>query len=106
MNLLELIKYFRSNGKYEAFCLSRSLNTNSEAIDIYMTKPFVLNKELAFFEIEDTEGKIEYTFNGLKYFNLFDFYFFLDAIEELNNDFSMNDNLLAQKLFNYAIQDA
>jgi hypothetical protein len=35
MNLLELIKYFKSGGKYEAFCLSRSLNTDSEVIDIY-----------------------------------------------------------------------
>jgi hypothetical protein len=71
-----------------------------------MTKPFALNNELAFFEIENTGGKIEYTFNGLKYFNLFDLHFFLDAIEESNNDFSINENLLAQKLFNYAIQDA
>ncbi|RED22510.1 hypothetical protein BD847_3140 [Flavobacterium cutihirudinis] len=106
MNLIKLIKYFRSGGTFENFCLSQSINMDSEVVEIYMTKPFGINNELGFFEIEKTEAKIEYYFNGKMYFNLFDFFYFLDAIEEANIGISLTDEKLAQVLFDYAINDA
>lgn len=108
MKLVELVNYFREGRAYEGFCPSQSLNVESEVVDIYMGKPFSLDNDLAFFEIESTEGKVEYTFNGVKYFNLFDFYYFLDAIEESNNDenVSLKDDIIAKRLYDYAINDA
>jgi hypothetical protein len=108
MKLVELVKYFRNGGTYEEFCLQQSLNLESEVIEIYTEKPFRIDNELAFFEIENTEGRIEYTLNEVKYFNIFDFYYFLDAMEESNNikHLSLSDDEIANRLYNYAINDA
>jgi hypothetical protein len=108
MNLVELVNYFRKGGSYEAFCQQQSLDIESEVVEIYMEKPFKLDNDLAFFEIEHTEGKIEYSFNGVTYFNFFDFYYFRDAIEESNNDknISLTDGEIAKRLYDYAMNDA
>lgn len=57
MKLLELVKYFKEGGSYEEFCQSQSLNIEAEVVEIYMEKPFSIDNDLAFFEIEKTEGK-------------------------------------------------
>jgi len=108
MKLIELINFFRQGGSYESFCESQSLNKEAEVIEIYMKKPFHINNKLFFFEIEDTQGQVEYTVDGTKYFNLFDFFYFLDAIEESNNDenTSLTNDVIAERLFHYAIYDA
>jgi hypothetical protein len=108
MKLLELVSYFRKGGIFEEFCQQHSLNFESEVVEIYMAKPFSIDNDLAFFEIENTEGKIEYVFNGENYFNLFDFYYFQDAIEESNSDtnLSLSDETIAKRLYDYAMNDA
>lgn len=108
MKLVDLIQYFRNDGSYEDFCESQNLNTESEVIEIYMEKPVKIGNNLNFFEIEKTEGNIEYTSNGIEYSNLFDFYYFLDVIEEANNseNQSLSDKDLTILLYNYAINDA
>jgi len=108
MNLLELVNYFRNGGTYEEFCQERSLNPESEVIEIYMKKPFSIDNDLAFFEIENTEGNTEYTFHGETYFYLFDFYYFQDAIEETNSPekLHLSDEAIAKLLYHYAIYDA
>lgn len=108
MKLEELVNCFRKSGSYELFCRSQSLNEYSEVIEVYMKKPFGLNNRLAFFEIEKTGGNIEYIHNEVRYFNLFDFYYFLDAIEELKNTENcfLTDIEVAKRLYNYAINDA
>ncbi|WP_299178599.1 hypothetical protein [uncultured Chryseobacterium sp.] len=108
MKLLELVNYFRNGGSYDEFCQTQSLNQESEVVEIYMKQPFKIDNDLAFFEIEQTEGNYEYLSNGEKYFNLFDFYYFLDAIEESNNNDnkSLPNEQIAQLLYNYAINDA
>lgn len=108
MKLVELVNYFRTVGNFEAFCRDQSLNKDSEVVEIYMQKPFCIDNDLAFFEIENTEGQIEYNFNGVKYFNLFDFYYFLDAIEESKNNenISLTDEVITKLLYDYAINDA
>lgn len=108
MKLLELVKYFRKDGTYEEFCEKHSLNLESEVVEIYMKKPFSFDNDLAFFEIENTEGKIEYTFNNENFYNLFDFYYFQDAIEESNsqNNILLSDAIIAKRLYDYAMNDA
>jgi hypothetical protein len=73
-----------------------------------MQKPFCIENDLAFFEIEKTEGTIEYTFNDVIYFNLFDFYYFQDVLEDSNrgNNLSLSDEVIAKSLYDYAMNDA
>lgn len=108
MKLFELVKYFREGGSFEEFCETNSLDTESEVIEIYMEQPLDIDNKLAFFEIEKTEGKVEYEDKNIKYTNLFDFYYFLDSIEESKNaeNKSLSNEKLTQLLFNYAINDA
>lgn len=108
MKLLELVKYFRRGGSYESFCITESLDQESEVIEIYMKQPLGLNSDLGFFEIEKTEGAYEFDSNNINYTNLFDFYYFLDAIEDSNNETNKNltDEDLAKILYAYAVNDA
>jgi len=108
MKIIELVNYFRNKGSFEEFCHSKSLNLSSEVIEIYMEKPFTLENDLKFFEIEDTEGRREYIVNNVKYYNLFDFFYFLEAIEEsTSGDYkSLSNNEIANMLLSYAINNA
>jgi len=108
MKLEELIEYFRSDGIFEEFCDKQELNSESEVIEIYGIKPFSLDMDLAFFSIEETKGAIQYSYEGRDYCNLFDFYFFLDAIEESKNEQNrdLEDRQIAEKLLAYAENDA
>lgn len=108
MKLKKLVNYFRKGGSFEEFCNIKSLDVEAEVVEVYMEKPFDLDNDLVFFEIEKTEGNVEYISNGVTYFNLFDFYYFLDAIEESNEgeNKSMSDDELAKRLLSYAIHDA
>ncbi len=108
MRLVELIDYFRKGGSFDEFCQSHSLNSDSDAIEIYMSEQLSVDNELAFFEIEETNGEVEFHNNGVRYFNLFDFYFFLDAIEESNNieNVLVTEAELAERLIQYAITDS
>lgn len=108
MKLVELVNYFRKGGSYEVFCQHHSLDIESEVVEIYMEKPFDIDNDIAFFEIEHTEGKSEYIFNGVKYFNLFDFFYFQDAIEESNNEknVSLTDYEITKRLYDYSLNDA
>jgi len=108
MKLVDLVRYFRNGGSYDNFCRLQSLDVNSEVIEIYMLGPVNLDSELAFFAIEDTEGKIEYVFNDKTYSNLFDFYIFQDSIEEFktNGDSAITDEEIACRLLMYGLNDA
>jgi len=108
MKLLELIDFFRDGGSFKEFCHLHSLHEESEVIEIFMEIPLDIDNELKYFEIEKTGGSTEYTDNGINYYNLFDFYYFLDAIEEANNNQkrSLYNEELAKLLYNYAIHDA
>ena len=105
MNLIELISYFRLDGDQEEFFLSNSLDPESEVIEVYMERPFDISKEIKFFEIETTEGNLEFEYNNVKYFNLFDFYFFADFIEESKSKLDLSDKEFAVILLNYSIND-
>ena len=54
MKFVELISYFKKGGSFEEFCQSKSLDFESEVVEVYMEKPFNLANDLAFFEIEKT----------------------------------------------------
>lgn len=77
MTFVDLVHYFRAGGSFGEFCQSQLLNVDSEVVEIFMAKPLNIVNDIKFFEIEKTEGKIEHTFDGIKYFNMFDFIIFL-----------------------------
>lgn len=108
MKLLELVKYFRDGGSFEEFCKEQSLDQDAEVVEIYMKQSLSINNDIAFFEIEKTEGNYEYFDNEDKYFNLFDFYYFLDAIEDSNNveNIPLTDEQITKLLYDYAVNDA
>ncbi|MDR0263682.1 MAG: hypothetical protein LBJ04_10700 [Sphingobacterium sp.] len=108
MKLVELIDFFRNGGSFEEFCRLELLNEESEVIGIFMEMPLDIDNELRFFEIEKTGGRLEYTDHGINYYNLFDFYYFLDTVEEAGNDQNeaISNEELTKLLYNYAINDA
>ncbi|NVK52506.1 MAG: hypothetical protein HWD85_06190 [Flavobacteriaceae bacterium] len=106
MSLIELVDLFLNGKNFESFCSSQSLNINSEVIEVYMKKPFSITSELKFFEIEMTEGAIEYDYNGQLYYNLFDFYYFQETIEEFKNSNDLDAINIAKILISYSINDA
>lgn len=108
MKLVDLIAYFRQGGSFESFCQEYSLDAEAEVIEVYMAKPFSLDTNLSFFEIEKTEGSIEYISSRITFYNLFDFYYFLDVIEDLKEggNKELSDREVANRLLSYAIKDA
>jgi len=106
MTITELIQHFRTNGNKEEFFNKNSLDIKSEVIEIYMRKPFNIENQISFFEIEKTKGNIEYEFDNIKYYNLIDFYYFLDFIEESKEKKNLTDEKLAELFYNYCINDA
>jgi len=105
MKLAQLVNYFRMGGSFEESCRSRALDLESEVVEIYIEKTLGMNNDLAFFEIEKTEGKKEFHFEDKTHVNLFDFNFFPDAIADSNTpeNKSLSDTEIAKRLFGYAI---
>ncbi|MBK1897306.1 hypothetical protein [Chryseobacterium paridis] len=105
MNLQELINYFRNGGTYKDFCHNQSLDQTSEAIEVYMEQPLELNNNLAFFEIETTEGSLEFVKDGIRYYSLFGFPYFINVLEQIKNSDhgDLTDKDIAELLYNHAI---
>src|SRR5262249_23530787 len=106
MKLVDLISFFRQGGAFEDFCAANGLSTASEVIEIYAQEPVSLEAQLGFFPVEETEGRVRFQSGGLTYHNLFDFFYFLEVIEDLKGSESPGNEELAQQLFSYAIRDA
>ena len=106
MKLIDLITFFRQGGTFEDFCQAEGLDEESEVIEIYAQEPVGLESELGFFAVEETEGQVEFQSKGVRYHNLFDFFYFLDVIEDISDSDEPTDSELAQKLFTYAMKDA
>ncbi|WP_418124546.1 hypothetical protein ACNFU2_07810 [Chryseobacterium sp. PTM-20240506] len=103
MNLQELINYFRQGGSYKDFCQEQSLDQTSEAIEVYMEQPLELNNNLAFFEIETTEGSLEFVKDGIRYYSLFGFPYFLNVLKEIRDSQELSDKDVAELLFDHVI---
>jgi hypothetical protein len=107
MKLVDLVSYFRQGGTFDDFCKAHKLNAESEVIEVYAQKPVSLESQLGFFPIEDTKGQVEYFSDGAKYQNLFDFFYFLEVIEDVKSEETPpKDAELAQTLLSYALNDS
>lgn len=103
MDLIELVDKFKKGEKFEDFCKKENLNYSSEVIEVYMEKPLNLKSEVVFLDIEKTGGHLEYNINGTTFYNLFDFYYFQDFINEANKLSSIE---IADRILKYVINDA
>lgn len=106
MKLTDLITFFRQGRDFDDFCREQALDIESEVIEIYAKKPVSIDSELGFFPIEKSNGLIEFESQGADYQNLFDFFYFLDVIEESKGTDQSTDAELARKLLSYSIEDA
>jgi hypothetical protein len=106
VKLVDLVAYFRSGGKFEDFCKAQTLDVAAEVIEIYAQVPVTLESQLGFFPIERTGGRIEVVSEGIRYENLFDFHYFLGAIDEAEEMESTGNAALAQILLSYTLSDA
>ena len=99
---------FRSGHSFNEFCQINLLDSESEGINIHMKKPFGIESDLGFFEIEKTDGMIEYVSNGETYFYLLEFSYFLDAIEQYQSaeHKQLTDYEVASQLLHYGLFDA
>ena len=106
MKLIDLVAYFRNGGTFESFCKVNQLSAKSEVIEIYAQSPVSLESQLGFFPIEKTKGQAEFLSDGIKYQTLFDFFYFLDVIEDIKSRKIFGNAELAQTLLSYALKDA
>jgi hypothetical protein len=108
MILEDLINNFIEGGTYDEFCLKENLDVEAEVIELYMSAPVMVDNTVNFFEIEKTNGMIDYEENGVKYHNLFDFYFFLEVIDDYKRGRikQTTNRELAERLIYYAINDS
>lgn len=103
MNLIELVSYFRKGNNLGSFTDKMKLDEESEVIFAFSKRPYKIEDSLLFFEFEKTEGKGIYNYDNEDCYCLFDFYYFLDVIEEASN---ISDIELANVIFNYIKNDA
>ncbi len=106
MKLVDLVAFFRQGGAFDDFCKANGLSAESEVIEIYAQEPVSLESQLGFFPIEETEGRVEFQSGALNYHNLFDFFYFLEVINDVKGSESADNEELAQTLFSYAMKDA
>jgi len=102
MTLIDLINHFKEGGSYEAFCNIQRINSDMEALEIYMPKPFGLNSKLEFFKADATGGKSPYDYNGTEFYKLFDFFYFLNITKQAFRNQSITDIDLALRLLDQA----
>ncbi len=106
MKLVDLVGFFRQGGTFEDFCSANRLSTESEVIEIYAQEPVSLQAQLGFFPIEETEGRVKFQSGTSNYQSLFDFFYFLEVIEDMKGNMVVDNEKLAQTLFSYATKDA
>ena len=108
MKLTTLIDYLKNPNKLDQLFSDEKLNTDSEALEIYMEDSLGLESEIKIFEIEETEDNLVFEKNGVKYIQLFPVE---HAIEVLNSYLNLagkeHSNFeIASRLLEYRIKDA
>ena len=108
MKLPELIKFLLDPDQLKALYQKLGVNSDSEALLIYLRETLSLESEISIFEIEETEDDIFFDKDGVQYVQLFAVNHAKDLIEfDLNlKDKGYSDVQIAQRLLDYRINDA
>ena len=108
MKLEDLIKYLVNPEQLEVLYQEQEMNTESEALLIYMNGALDLKSEISVFEIEETEDDLVFEKDGEKYFQLFPIDYVIELIEsdlELK-DKGYSDLEIAKRLLDFRLKDA
>ena len=106
MNIIELVSFFRDSGTFYEFCQNESIDTNSETIEIFSRNPKDISAQIIFLPIEETEGKNILKIDNVTYYNLFDFFYFLDVIKDAKTQKSISNIELSKILIKYSENDS
>ncbi|MBL6445034.1 hypothetical protein JMN32_01855 [Fulvivirga sp. 29W222] len=108
MKLVKLIKYLTNPEQLVELYKEQGLNTESEALLIYLRGALELEADIAFFEIEETEDDLVFEKGGIQYIQLFPLDYAIELIEsdlDLKNK-GYSDLEIAQRLLEYRQKDA
>ncbi len=107
MILENLIDYLDNSKKIDELYETYKVNTDSEAILVYMEHSLSLNSEIFLFDIEETEDKIQYKKNNTLFIQLFPVEYAIELLDDLNLKNQGLSNLdIANRLLQYRINDA
>jgi len=108
MKLVELIKYLINPEQLDELYRAKGLNTESEALLIYLRESLDLESDVTIFEIEETEDNLIFKKEGIRYLQLFPVDY---AVELIETDLDMKGNGysdidIAERLLEYRQRDA
>lgn len=108
MNLTELVQYLLDPESLGLLYHEFNVNPDSEALLIYLKSSLDLESDISIFEIEETEDMLNYTKDGITYYQLFPLDYAIDLIEsdlELK-DRGYSNEYIAKRLLDYRLNDA
>ncbi|MBO9594934.1 MAG: hypothetical protein J7599_18670 [Niabella sp.] len=108
MKLVELIKYLTNPEQLDELYQEQGVNTESEALLIYLQGILDLESDIFIFEIEETEDDLVFEKEGIQYVQLFPVDYAVELIEsDLDlKDKGYSDLEIAQLLLEYRQKDA
>lgn len=105
MQLIELVNAIRNNRELDKIIKSNKTLAESACLLIYMNNELNEHSLLSIFSIEETEGDINYSKDGVNYIELISLDSAVDFVNELKGKIS-SDLLIAKMLFEYGVYDA
>jgi hypothetical protein len=106
MKLEHLIPYLRGPEKLVELYSKESLNSESEAILVYMENSLSLGSKISFFDIEDTDDDLNYLCNDVTYIQLLPLDLIKDLIESTLDIQGMTNREVALRILEYRVNDA
>jgi hypothetical protein len=108
MKLIELMNYLNSTESLDELIKEQGLDTDSEALLIYMQDDLSLTAEVSILEIEETDDELFFEKEGVRYIQLYPLEHTLNLIEfDLNmKDKGFSNLEIAQRLLEYRKYDA
>lgn len=108
MTLIHLIKYLVHTENLKDLYKGKAINSESEALFIFLKDTIDLQSEVYIFDLEETDGKMNYTKDGVTYIQIFPLDLAIDLIEsDLQlKDKGYSDLQIARRLLEYRIYDA
>lgn len=104
----DLIDVLVDPNKMQEFYSENNINTDSEALIIYMKDKIDFDSEISIFEVEETEDEIFYSKNGIEYVQLFPIFYAKELMENdlqlLNKGYTYDQ--IANRLIEYRLRDA
>lgn len=108
MKLTELISILFNPEKLEKLISVLGLDTESEALLVYMEEDLYITADIRIFEVEETEDELLFEKDGIKYIQLFPIEHIQNLIEfDLNmKNKGFSETQIAERLLEYRKNDA